>query len=178
MNWLFGKRYVVKCPDGTKKYVFRNPEDAFPILATAKMKEGKLTGSGSGESVIAAAIEGKSSSELDRLFLQLEKSIQFYIAQLIGAYSNYTNDPCAYAEEYRRSVDTATANLLRIQHAQQSIAGIVDLTREGKIPSAEATEFAREVMAKINPEYIAQETNAAIALSLQEMVDWKERGSA
>lgn len=175
LNWMFGKRHVVRCSDGTRKFVFKDPKDAFPILATARMNEGRVEAHGSSTGGVTGAIEGKSSSELDTLFLSLETSVQSYIAQLIGAYSIYANDPCAYADEYRRRVDTATSHLQRAQYARESIAGIVDLTREGKIPPEKATEYAREVMARYSPEYVSQETAAAIALTREEMSEWKKR---
>jgi hypothetical protein len=104
--WLFGKTRKHKCPDGSVRHVFKNPEDAFPLHttnssrkfgATAKTLE-DLQG---GNVELSAGVR----KQVAGLLVELDRANRSLLADFRATYVVYSSNPCGLDKYLETRID-------------------------------------------------------------------------
>jgi hypothetical protein len=131
MIWAWTKMFEVRCPDGTKQYVYRNVDYVFPFV----FKDAKMSTAAALEGLrqIRAKVSSRYDSQIKSILIKIDEKNASIQAHLRAAYVVYASAPCKkldYLEsainEIRqderdlRAAEVATRQLVVLLSSQES----------------------------------------------------------
>jgi|GEM_PF-4977586 len=90
--WPFGKERRVRCPDGTYRYVYKDAERAFPLIAREWEKKAKAAADTLNQIKLEVGVE--MASRIQGLLFQLDKHNASVQQKCCAVYVVYKVDPC------------------------------------------------------------------------------------
>jgi hypothetical protein len=124
----FGKTYKHRCPDGSRKIVHRNVDDAFPFAL--KETEVKFA---TELDALAAGVQGQFGVEMrDKvagLLFEFNEQNKSLIASFRAIYTGYQSDPCSHSDTYMRAMQSAVDEINRQTRFQMQIKALLALAQ-------------------------------------------------
>ena len=126
-SWPFGKRYHVRCPDGSEKTVYRNIDDAFPLSIHGW--KGDLAAEGRGIAGETAKLKGAYATKVQGLLFGLDELTQTLMLNFRSVYIVYISDPCGNAGFLLREVEKLVAEQQRVARLRIQVRTLLDLAK-------------------------------------------------
>jgi hypothetical protein len=111
-DWFSRKTKRIRCPDGSYREVYINPNDAFPLLASNFSLQGNAALSGLEN--IEAKVGAEFRQEISNLFLQIDSANKSMMSQFRAIYVVYSSNPCLN-DDYLKS------NIVEIIEKEQNM---------------------------------------------------------
>ena len=102
----FSKYYFEPCPDGTKRMVYKNIDDAFPIYCKNISSNYKAVFDAIDE--VKANLNVDNKSHIHDLLLKLDKINSSMQSQFRAAYADYQTDPCGKSDHLSSEIQKIT----------------------------------------------------------------------
>ena len=93
MHWPFGKTRLIKCPDGSLRYVYKNMDDAFPLYA--KDWKARFDVAVKGLQTIQGSLGGELAHGLSGLLVMLNESNASLQFNCRAIYCTFSVNPCS-----------------------------------------------------------------------------------
>ena len=122
---LRGTTYTEKCPDGSKRRVHRDIDNAFP-LHLSKFS-GKVAATASDLSGNAVNLDAELEQGINGVLYQLSKLNEGVMLSFRAVYTTYQSDPCGNSEFLARKVDELTSELQRLTATRLELETLVQL---------------------------------------------------
>ena len=131
MQWPFGKTRKVKCFDGSERIIFKNPDDAFPLVA----KDWSVGWEATVEALkgLQGRLGGGIEKYIGGFFAELDEANRSMQIAFRAIYVAYLTDPCNsddwLRQETRKVIERENEN--RLKRIEREISGIESLRRRG-----------------------------------------------
>jgi hypothetical protein len=117
--------YRVKCPDGSMKLVYRNVDDAFPLVFRGLETEfytakGRLD-------ALSASIDDKHRSMIESLLGAADEANNALMAKFRAAYLVYTTDPCSQSEYLATQLNQISEEYNRLTRVEHRVLSLISL---------------------------------------------------
>ena len=122
MHWPFSKMRRIRCPDGSERTVFKNPDDAFPLLAKDWSASVKATTETLKELQVSLALELQQS--IAGLLVQIDEANRTMQLNFRAVYVVYLIDPCRQLAWLKRRVKEIIENESVLRRTRMEIAKI------------------------------------------------------
>lgn len=129
MNWI--KRFKRKCPDGTIHWVYRNINDAFPLIVVDKDTSfnSKVNVEGVGQTELGT----KYVSKIKGLLFELDSANQNIMIEFRAVYSVYQGEPCGNAKFYSTKISEIIEDHKNLRQLKTKIEGLVSILSTNNI---------------------------------------------
>ena len=95
LDRLFRKTYTVRCPDGSTREVYKNPDKAFPLHIRGFQT--KVTGTATSNLHLQAKIGTEFQSRIHGLLYQIDEKNNHLMISFRTVYVVYQADPCNHS---------------------------------------------------------------------------------
>ena len=132
--WPFGRERRIRCPDGSYRYVFKNPHHAFPLIAQEWIT--KATASADTLNQLKGEVSGEIASRIGGLLFQLDSKNASVQQKCCATYVVYKVDPCgkdAWLEQEVKQILAEESFLRRLDAIVEQIRAAID----GDLPAME-----------------------------------------
>ena len=129
MWWPFGKTMKIKCPDGREMIVFKNPDDAFPLIAKDWFARAEATVKAVTELQGGLGLELKK--HIEGFFAELDianRSIQF---DFRGIYIAFLTNPCKWDGWLQKEIRKIIERESKLRKLGLEITRIESLRNQG-----------------------------------------------
>jgi len=133
MQWRWGKTYTVRCPDGSRKTVYRNIDDAFPLFIPGLQRDLSASFGGSakvaGVDKLKAEIKNEYVTKVQGLLFAIDELTQSLIVNFRSVYLTYASDPCNMAGFLQRQVEKVIAEQQRLTKHRLNVRVFIELAK-------------------------------------------------
>lgn len=131
--WPFGKTKVYDCPDGSQRIVFKNPDDAFPLIARDYSNEVDSTLSAiSGlQGKLSAGFAGNFKKYIKGFFAELDTANSTTQLALRAIYVTYCSNPCKMDDYLARETQKILEREDTLRKIQLEIQRVDSLRAQG-----------------------------------------------
>lgn len=171
MRWPFQKTEKIKCPDGTIRIVYKDLDDAFPLVAKDWVRTRGVTVR------ILEELKGSLSSHSQNLisgFLfdldDANKSMQLEFRKV---YATYQGEPCNSHEWLKQEVEEIIREERKLRRIQLIFCGIKSLIDHGADPQL-LNELITEVLAEFRKPEAEKEISNAFLEAGRDVSRWME----
>lgn len=157
MWWPFGKTRKVKCRDGSERIVFKNPDDAFPLIA--KEWFARLEAAVDMLTKLQAGVGLELNKQVTGFFAQLDeanRSVQFSFRAI---YVAYLSNPCQWDGWLTREIHKVIEGEDRLRRLKLEISRIESLMKKG-VDEQALGQALRDVQAKLLKSDIEEDTSS------------------
>jgi len=123
MEWF--KRFKRKCPDGTTHWVYKNINDAFPLIVADV--DSSFNSKISVDGVAQTELGSKYSSKIKGLLFELDSANQNIMIEFRAVYSVYQSEPCGNAKFYSTKVAEIIEDHKNLRQLKTKIEGLVSI---------------------------------------------------
>ncbi len=170
MWWPFGKIIKIKCPDGTERLIYKNPEEAFPFFAkdwSAKF-DSMLKATQELQGKLGASFE----NHINGFFTQLDQANRNMQISLRASYVVYTINPCENDKWLAREVHKTIENENFLRRIQYEIDFISCLLSNNAPPEAVAKAIENSTGKLKKPE-LEDKTSGAFKKANKDVLAWE-----
>jgi hypothetical protein len=123
MNWF--KRFKRKCPDGTIHWVYRNINDAFPLIVADV--DTSFNGKVNVDGVAQTELGTKYASKIKGLLFELDSANQNIMIEFRAVYSVYQSEPCGNAKFFSTKIAEIIEDHKNLRQLKTKIEGLVSI---------------------------------------------------
>lgn len=145
----FSKTYLVKCPDGSEKRVFKRPDDAFPL----HLDRLDLTFAGGvkTEFLKRANLEADFRKRVDALLFSIDSRNGGLMAEFRAAYVVYQTDPCTQTRFLTHQVAALIEEQQKLRAFDAAIVALANLAQSGSMGQEELSARLAKIFDDIDP---------------------------
>ena len=171
--WPFAKTRKIKCPDGSERIIFKNPDDAFPLYIKDWSARFKATVKALTE------VQGSLSSEFKRqiggFFFELDSSNLSMQSKFSAAYKTYlASDPCKADGWLRKRIREIMEEESTLRRLEFEIKKMESLGNQGLNEQAIEQAMA-EALNRLSKSEIEEETSNAFKEVEKNISGWRTR---
>lgn len=170
------KQRRVKCHDGRTQWIFRNPEDAFPLQLTG-FKAG-IKADLKALQEVAATLSGEYVQQLQGLLYSLDNQNQSLMMSFRTYYIVYAANPSQTTHERLEArCDALIQRQQALTDARIHLQSLIQLAQSGR--DAEYSELFRAIVDRVGGRSFAGAVAARLEIRESREIadDWIERGS-
>ena len=135
----FAREFTIRCPDGTIKFVYKDVEDAFPLLT----KEFGVSASLQTDPVGTTGLGAQYRSKVNALFDGLNSQTNDLFAHLRAVYVVYKTDPCNKGDYLASRITEITDSFQQFRMQQLNVEILKDRARHLDVSGELATVYAK-----------------------------------
>ena len=174
MWWPFGKIKKIKCPDGTERLVYKDPEDAFPFFA--KDWSTKFDSMLKATQEIQGKLGASCESNINGFFTQLDQANRSIQIHFRAIYVLYTVNPCAndklLVDEIKKAIDNESI-MRRMQYEIDFINGLL----VNNAPPDSVILAIKSSSQKLSRPLLEQKASAAFEKAQEDVASWEGENS-
>lgn len=125
--WFWRKTYDVKCLDGTKKTVYKNVDDAFPLFIRGF--DSNLAANVRSESLGDGNLDSKYTTKIDGLLYALDELNQGLMMTFRAIYMVYSSDPCGNVLFLQRECSKLIDEQRRLRSLKIQIDALINMIK-------------------------------------------------
>ena len=175
--WL-GKSYTVTCPDGTKRTIYRDVDDAFPLYIPGWKGGFKAEGGASADALgiegLRGKVEGEYATRIDGLLFSINELNQSYMMSFRTVYLTFLSDPCGNSGFLQRQVEKIVADQQRITQLGIQVRFLIELVRSQPQDTAQIVKLFKEIAGKVGGPPLAEAAATEISEARQIADQWSE----
>jgi len=126
----FSRTYIVTCPDGTTRIIYKNIEKAFPLHIEGW--EADFKGKLKTEMLGNAEVDSKYTSKVDALLIGLDDINNGVMMSFRSAYVGFESNPCENDEYFRKLIEKIHDEQRRLKALKMQLTGFVELIKSTK----------------------------------------------
>ncbi|MDO9392188.1 MAG: hypothetical protein Q7U71_10505 [bacterium] len=167
IKWPFSKTYVVKCPDGTTRVIYKNIDDAFPLCIPGW--KGKTGGSIEAIKGASVNINAEYQTQIQGLLYSLDELNQSLTMVFRAAYIAYQSHPCKNAASFNRLIEKMIHENSRLTALKIKIRGLISLAETNPNNQTQWVDAFQSVVDQIGGQSIVVAAKMEIAEARTEM---------
>jgi hypothetical protein len=121
----FSRTYVVRCPDGTTRIVYKHVDQAFPLCIPGW--QGKMAASIEAVKGAPATLSAEYQSKIQGLLYSLDELNQSLMMAFRAVYVSYQSNPCQNSSSLDRQVERMIQEHNRLTSLRVKIRGLITL---------------------------------------------------
>jgi len=119
------KRFKRKCPDGTIHWVYRDINDAFPLIVADV--DASVNGKVNVDGVAQTELGAKYATKIKGLLFELDSANQNIMIEFRAVYSVYQGEPCGNAKFYSSKIAEIIEDHKNLRQLKTKIEGLVSI---------------------------------------------------
>ncbi len=124
MNWPWAKQFVVKCPDGTPRYIHKNVDDAFPLFLKERSSNAKASIDALDHAKADVAKDQKDT--IGYILFRIDDKNSSMQASFRAAYIVYAASPCTKSDYLQQAVESIRKEEQNLRSAEMAITNIIN----------------------------------------------------
>ena len=170
MWWIFGKTRKHRCPDGTERIVFKNPDDAFPL--SVKDWSTRLEGTLNAVKELQGSLGADFKNQIEGFFVQLDQANSSMQSQFRAIYVVYQTDPCGQDGYLATEIQKIIERECTLRRMQIEISKIESLRSQG-FDEQELAQVLAETHTRLSKSDIEEKTSIAFQNVEKNTLAWK-----
>jgi len=122
---FWSKKIKRVCPDGTEHWIYKNINDAFPLIVADS--DSSVNSKINVEGVAETEIGAKYSRKIKGMLFELDSANQNIMLEFRAVYSVYQGEPCGNAKFYRTKVAEIIEDHKNLRQLKTKIEGLVSI---------------------------------------------------
>lgn len=174
MKWPFGKIRKIRCPDGSEKYVFRDPDDAFPLYA--KDWSARLEATVKALTKLQGGLVLNLKKNIEGFFFELDEANRSMQSKLRAIYVIFLTAPCKLDRWLIQQIQNVIEEegKIRIRRIEIEIEKIRSLKSRG-LNKKRITQAVTEALTRLSRSEIEVETSDAFKRVKKNTKAWRKR---
>jgi hypothetical protein len=154
-NWSpFSKTYSVKCPDGSRRIVHKDIDNAFPLAIPGW--QSNVRAKVQADAKLGAELDANYATKIDGLLVALDERNNSLMLDFRAAYVVFQADPCNNNGHLLRSIDRITERRNQIAAKTLQIGALVTLAKEQPANRRAFIEIFSDIVRGLVPEGVAE----------------------
>jgi hypothetical protein len=178
MPWSWGKTYSVTCRDGTRKTVYRDVDDAFPLFIPGWQGDLSAGGSGSAQAVGIDELKGEArasyTSKIQGLLFAIDDLTQTVMINFRTVYVTFATDPCSNGGFLQRQVEKLVAEQQRISRLRIQVRALIELAKNQPNETVQILTIFKDVAGNLGGTFAVEAVKVEIAEARQLADRWSE----
>jgi hypothetical protein len=179
MQWFWGRSYSVKCPDGTRKTVYRNVDDAFPLFIPGWQGDLSVGGSGSAKTAgideLKAEAKGAYTTKIQGLLFAIDDLTQTVMLNFRTVYLTFATDPCTNGDFLQRQIEKLVAEQQRISRLRIQVRALIELAKNQPNETVQILTIFKEVAGNLGGGVAVEATKVEIVEARQLADRWSDQ---
>lgn len=171
MQWPWGKIYSVTCRDGTRKTVYRNVDDAFPLFIPGWQGDISAGGSGSAKAAgideLKGEVKAAYATKIQGLLFAIDDLTQTVMINFRTVYVTFATDPCANGGFLQRQVEKLVAEQQRISRLRIQVRALIELAKNQPNETVQILTIFKEVAGNLGGDIAVEAVKVEIAEARQ-----------
>ena len=176
MPWTWRKIYTVRCPDGSKKTVYRDVNEAFPLYIHGWQGDLSANASGSAKAVgvedLKSEIKGAYATKIHGLLFAIDEHTQSLMINFRNVYIAFTTDPCKNGDFLLRQVEKLVAEQQRISRWRIQVRTLIELAKNQPNETMQILTIFKEIAGDIGGAPAIEAAALEIAEARQLAEEW------
>jgi hypothetical protein len=175
----FGRSYSVRCPDGSKKTVYRNVDHAFPLFIPGWQGDASASAGGAAKAAGVEELKGEVKAtyetKIQGLFFALDELTQTIMINFRGVYLTFVSDPCANGAFLQRQVEKLVTEQQRISRLRIQVRTLIELVKSQPNETIQILTMFKEVAGNLGGNPSLEATTIEIAEARQLAEKWSRQ---
>jgi hypothetical protein len=174
--WPFVKTRVIKCSDGTERTIFKNPDDAFPLIARNYNKDFKaaLLAIHELQGKLEGSLSGNFQNNISGFFAELDTANRNIQLALRAVYVTYCTNPCNLDNYLAKETHKILDQENKLRRLQLELQYIESLRLNGK-SSNEIEQAMRSSLDKLSEEESKADSSIEFRNVKERISEWRAR---
>ncbi len=128
---FWNKRIKRVCPDGTVHWIYKNINDAFPLIVADKASS--VNSKVNVEGVAETELGVKYATKIKGMLFELDSANQNIMLEFRAVYSVYQGEPCGNAKFYSTKIAEIIGDHKNLRQLKTKIEGLVSILSSNNI---------------------------------------------
>ncbi len=169
---FWSKRFKRECPDGTTHWIYKNINDAFPLIVADV--DASLNSKVNVDGVAQTELGAKYATKIKGLLFELDSANQNIMIEFRAIYSVYQGEPCGNAKFYSTKIAEIIADHKNLKQLKTKIEGLVSILGANNISEKGFVSAFLDITNGYGKYVPNQAALAKIIEMAKESKDWQE----
>jgi hypothetical protein len=161
INWPWGKTKEIKCPDGTTRIVYKNIDEACPLVIPGW--NAQMEAALNGASQLRGSVKARYEKTIRGFLFGLNEQNQSLMMSFRMVYQAYASNPCANGEFLTRETEKLLDEQRRIMTLKLQITAVIQLASTSPTETAQLANILSDIASRIGEPAVSKAACAEIA---------------
>ena len=166
------KQFKRRCPDGTIHRVYRNIDDAFPLIVADV--DTSVNGGVDVDGMAQTALGAKYETRIKGLLFELDSANQNIMIEFRAVYSVYQGEPCGNAKFYSSKIAEIIEDHKNLRQLKTKIEGLVSILGSSGASETGFIDAYLEIIDSYGKYVSRQAAPVGIHEMTEESQDWQK----